>query len=264
MGRALTVGHPAALSWLSDPSDLSPRGLHRRPAPAQGGRIQLRWNWAREATATRLVVRQGEPPQGPSDPSASVITVPRAEYERQGFWTMSLPRSAVDESIDGALRPVAGPSNGRCRAPLSAAHWYVTAYSLADLEGASVVSPGLEPTATTAVPGPHPEVTVSYTLKPPWFPGRPWTMTLRTDPPGESVPPMVVVANDRTLPLSADDGEVIARLPAGLDGATHPLRVKIPLNRTQGGVRAFVDPTAEPEALPPVRLSHPEAGLARV
>ncbi len=265
VGRALTVGHTAALGWLSDPSELrATRSAPPAGALAQGSRVLLRWNWAREASATRLVARQGEPPHGPSDPAASVITVPRAEYERQGSWTMNLPRTALDESTDFALQQAAGPANGHCRESLSAAHWYVTAYSLADHEGASVVSPGIEPTATTAVPGPHPEVTVSYTLKPPWIPGRPWTMTLRTDPPGETVPPMVVVANDRTLPLSADEGEVIARLPAGPDGATHPVRVKIPPNRTQGGVRAFVDPTAEPETLSPVRLRHPEGGLARV
>lgn len=65
-------------------------------------------------------------------------------------------------------------------------------------------------------------------------------------------------------PLSADDGEVIARLAAGPDGATHPVWIKIPPNRSQGGVRVFVDPTAELEAVSPVRLRHPETGLARV
>jgi hypothetical protein len=225
--------------------------------------VQLRWNWAREAITTRLVARQGEPPRGPSDPAASVITVPRADYERQGSWTMDLPCTALDKSIDFELQPVAGAVNGHKGTSLATAQWYVTAYSLAEVDGASVVSPGLDLTATTTVPGPHPEVTVSYLLEPPWLPGRPWAVTVRTDPPGETVPPMVVVANERRLPRSAYDGEVAARLPAGLDGATHPVRVKNPLILARGGVRVFIDPTAEPGAVPPVRLCHPEAGLGQ-
>jgi hypothetical protein len=73
---------------------------------------------------------------------------------------------------------------------------------------------------------------------------------------------MVVVANERAIPLSADDGQIIARLPAGKDGAVHVIRSA--LNLAKVGVRAFLDPTLDPGSLPPIRLRHPETGLARV
>ena len=49
-------------------------------------------------------------------------------------------------------------------------------------DGVRSISPGLEPTAATILPGPNPEVTVSYVLKRPWFPGLPWWVTFRTEP----------------------------------------------------------------------------------
>jgi hypothetical protein len=73
---------------------------------------------------------------------------------------------------------------------------------------------------------------------------------------------MVLVANERAIPLAAEDGEIVARLPAGQDGATHAIRT--PLNLSRIGVRAFLDPTVAPGSLPPIRLRHPETGLARV
>ena len=81
-------------------------------------------------------------------------------------------------------------------------------------------------------------------------------------PSGAAVPRMVLVANERAVPLSAEDGEIVARLPAGQDGATHAIRT--PLNLSRIGVRAFLDPTIDPGSLPPIRLRHPETGLARV
>jgi hypothetical protein len=141
-------------------------------------------------------------------------------------------------------------------------HWYVTAFGLAEIDGASLVSPGLEPSATTAVPGPHPQITVSYSLKRPRLQFRPWVLTLRTEPSGAAVPRLVLVANERAVPLSAEDGQIVARLPAGPDGATHAIRT--PLNLAKVGVRAFLDPTLDPGSLPPIRLRHPETGVARV
>ena len=129
------------------------------------------------------------------------------------------------------------------------------AFSLAEIDGISLVSPGLEPSATTAVPGPHPQITVSYTLKRPWLPARPWMLTLRTEPAGAAVPRMVLVANERAVPLSADDGEIVARLPAGQDGATHAIRT--PLNLSRISVRAFLDPTIDPASLPPSAFAIP-------
>ena len=261
VGSLLTVGHPAALSRVADPSELR---ATRTGGPGEEGstasRILLRWRWAPEATATRLVARQGSPPRGSSDPDAIVATVARADYERLGSWTLDLPRTTVAEPSDFELQPASVPANGPFS--LRSDHWYVSAFSLAEIDGASLVSPGLEPSATTAVPGPHPQITVSYSLKRPWLPARPWVLTLRTEPSGAAVPRMVLVANERAVPLSAEDGEIVARLPAGQDGATHAIRT--PLNLSRIGVRAFLDPTIDPGSLPPIRLRHPETGLARV
>ncbi|MGC8638264.1 MAG: hypothetical protein ACP5XB_00120 [Isosphaeraceae bacterium] len=260
LGATLFVGHSTAPGHLADPSDLR---ATRSPGPGDDPnaiRVLLRWHWADGASSTRLAARQGSPPGGPDDPGSSVTVVSREDYDRQGSWTLSLPHSDtyagndVPHQPDGALAPVDQASLPRDR-------WYITAYSEVLVDGVSLFSAGVEPTATTAVPGPHPEVTVSYTLKRRWVPGRPWSLTLRTEPPGSEVPPMVVVANERAIPLSADDGEIVARLPACRDGATHPIRTRLNLSRL--GVRAFPDPTLEPGSSPPFRLRHPEAGPTR-
>ena len=83
-----------------------------------------------------------------------------------------------------------------------------------------------------------------------------------TEPSGAAFPRLVLVANERAVPLSAEDGQIVAQLPAGRDGATHAIRT--PLNLSRVGVRAFLDPTLDPASLPPIRLRHPETGLARV
>ena len=177
-----------------------------------------------------------------------------------GSWTLELPRYPLAEASDFELHPIGEPANGSAL-PRSD-HWYISAFSLAEIDGVSLVSPGLEPSATTEVPGPHPQITVSYSLKRPWLPARPWILTLRTEPAGAAVPQMVLVANPRAVPLSADDGDIIARLPGGQDGATHTIRTSHDLSRV--AVRAFLDPTIDPQSIPPIRLRHPESGLARV
>jgi hypothetical protein len=125
-----------------------------------------------------------------------------------------------------------------------------------------MISAGLEPTATVAVAGPHPDVTVTYQLKKSWFPGRPWSLILRTEPAGAAIPPMVLVANQRAIPLSAEDGEIVARLPAARDGARHAIQA--PPNLARCGVRAFADPTLELGSYSPIRIRHPEMGATRV
>jgi hypothetical protein len=259
LGGALTVGHSTALSRLPDPTDLRATRLGGASDDrSTGARIQLRWRWPREATATRIVARQGSPPLGPADPAAIVSSVTRDEYDRAGSWVINLPRASLLESSEIELQPGSADS-----AELPPNRWHVRVYSvaLADGAGASVVSAGLEPTATVAVPGPHPEVTISYLFKKSWLLGRRWSIELRTEPPGSVIPPMVLVANARAIPLSADDGEIIARLPATKDGASLP----IPLASTgsPGGVRAFPDPAADPGSSPPVRIRHPETGPTR-
>ena len=114
----------------------------------------------------------------------------------------------------------------------------------------------------TIVPGPHPEVTVAYSLRPPRFPGRPWSLTLRTEPPGQPIPAMALVVHPRTLPLSVEDGEVVDQFPPSRDGATFRIRPRIPFGSYHA--RVFADPRANPSELPPIRLRHPEAGGTRV
>jgi hypothetical protein len=120
----------------------------------------------------------------------------------------------------------------------------------------------VDPSAATVLPGPHPEVTVSYALNRPWLPGSPWSLTLRTEPAGAITPPLVVVAHPRAVPLSVDDGEIIARVPPAGDGTRVPLPRPFRLNGH--GVRVFLDPTAPPDRLAPIRFRHPETGSPRV
>ena len=108
----------------------------------------------------------------------------------------------------------------------------------------------------------HVQVTLSYVLKRPWLPGLPWSVTFRTEPPGSTLPPMVVVAHPRTVPLSADDGQIIARLPDVRDGEPFPLRIAWNFSRLC--VRAFPDPSVEPAGQIPIRLRHPETGSTPV
>lgn len=259
MGGNLTVGHGAVLSRVADPSDLRVTRVGSAGSEGAGvSRLQFRWRWSPGVDSTRIVIRQGNPPSGPDDPEAIVVNVGREEYDRAGAWTISLAQAEHGEPSDFELEPtLMGPGT----AP-STNRWHATAYSAVETENGLLLSPGLDPTATIEIPGPHPEVTLSYSLKRPWLPGRPWSLVVHTEPSGESVPPIVLVANPRAVPLSADDGDVIGRWPASKDGAVLAIRSGVNLGRS--GVRAFPDPTADPDSLPPIRIRHPESGMARV
>ena len=228
-GGDMTVGRGIAYSCLTDPSDL-------RAVRAGAGRVHLRWRWSPQGGESIVAWKAGGPPSGPEDPEARVVTVAEAEYGRQGFFALTLPPDPP------------GP-------------WHVRAFGVATVQGKRVVSPGLDPTARTVVPGPHPEVTVSYRLRRPALPGLPWSVSFRTDPPGSSIPPTALVVHTRTVPLSVDDGEVVDRFPAARDGST--LRVRTGVLLAGRRARVFADPHAAPDGLPPVRLRHPEADPAR-
>ena len=174
------------------------------------------------------------------------------------MFTLPLTSRAGDpvESTQPSLPP--GPGS----AQIENGPWHIRVYSILDLDGMRSLSPGLDPTAATVLPGPHPEVTVSYVLKRPWIPGLPWSVSFRTDPPGTSVPPMVLVAHHRVVPLSVDDGQIVARFPSGRDGTQFPVR--IPPNLPRHHARVFPDPNVEPDDLIPIRLRHPETGATRV
>ncbi len=262
-GEMWIVGHVAVLTRTPDPSELratrTSSGLGS--TMAAGIRVTLRWRWPAEATSALVVVRPGTPPQGPSDPLATTAIVPRADYDRQDCWTFSLP--AIPPR--GAGAPASTPAsngNGAGPIPSDGGAWHIRVYSAAEWDGVRSLSPGLEPSAATTLPGPHPEVTVSYRLNRPWLPGLPWSLTFRTEPTSSVLPPMVVVAHPRTVPLSVDEGQVIARLPAVHNGARFSIRV--PFNRTGHGVRVFPDPSVAPHEQVPIRFRHPEIGATRV
>ena len=113
------------------------------------------------------------------------------------------------------------------------------------------------------LPGPNPEVTVSYALKRPWLPGLPWSVAFRTEPPGATVPSHGLGRTPtRRSPSAVDDGQIVARFPRGRDGAHFPIHTRIKLS--QHGTRVFPDPILELDALTPIRLRHPESGATRV
>ncbi|MBV8609253.1 MAG: hypothetical protein JO034_17580 [Singulisphaera sp.] len=227
-----TVGHAATYSCIPDPCDLR---ATRVGTPR--GRVRLRWRWSPRETQALIVARFAAPPRGPDDPEALVAIVHEAEYSRQGHATLMLP-----------------PSGGGL--------WHLRVFSVAAVDGERVVSAGLDPTAATVVPGPDPEVTVSYTLRRPAFPGRPWSLTFRSEPAGAAIPPTALVAHPRTVPLSTGDGEIVAQFPAARDGASFTIPTKLDLARHRA--RIFVDPHVAPDSLPPIRLRHPEADPSQV
>ncbi len=226
-----TVGHAARYSCVADPSEL------RAVRVGTSGKVHLRWAWSPQATESLIVARPGSPPTGADDPEALVFTVSDEKYSRLRHFEIQLPTGAV------------GP-------------WHVAVFSVATVQGERVVSPGLEPSARTVVPGPNPEVTVSYQLRRPRFPGRAWTLTFQTEPADSPIPPTALVALPQTVPLSAGDGEIIARFPASHDGKTFTIPAQISLARQRA--RIFVDPHADPDGLPPIRLRHPEGDTARI
>jgi hypothetical protein len=227
----LSPGHPARYSRVADPSDL------RAVRVGGGGRVHLRWRWSPQGTESRIVARAGSPPDGADDPEGIGASVSDEEYSRLGYFAMTLPSG------------VPGP-------------WHLAVFSEATVQGERVVSPGLDSSARTVVPGPNPEVTVSYTLRRPGFPGRTWSLTFRTDPAGSPIPPTALVTHPRTVPLSPDDGEIAARFPAARDGETFAIPPVVDLARHRA--RIFADPHADPDGLPPIRLRHPEGGATRV
>ena len=229
-GGHATVGHPSMYSCISDPSDL-------RASRAANGQVHLRWRWSPHGAQSLVVLKSGSPPTGPDDPSARVERVHEADYARLGRHAITVP----------AHEP--GP-------------WHAAVYALASADGLPVTSPGLEPSARTVVPGPNQEVTVSYSFRKGRLTGRKWAVAFRTEPAGASIPPTVLVSHDRTVPLSADDGTILASFPAAQDGATFPLPDGPNLARSRA--RVFADPRSEPDQQAPIRLRHPEADATRV
>ncbi len=224
-----TAGASVAYSSVPDPSDL-------RAVRAGGGRVHLRWRWPPKATGSIVVAKLGSPPDRTDDPGSVATRVGEVDYSRQGYASIALPAGG-------------GP-------------WHLAVFSAVTVDGSELTSPGLEPTARTIIPGPNPEVTIRYALRRPSFPGRLWSISLQTDPPGSSTPPLALVAHPRTVPLSVDDGQIVERFPAAMDGASFPVRPRVDLTRHRA--RLFADPAADPTGYPPIRFRHPESAGTRV
>ena len=163
-GSTLTVGNMAALSRTADPSELrATRAGGGLGAGSGGTRVTLRWRWTNDSSAAIIVARPGTPPVGPDDTSAISATVDRADYDRSDCWTLNLPPSPSVSHVDSGM-----PSNKRVKSPelaptlRDAGPWHIRVYSVTNGDGVRSISPGLEPTAATILPGPNPEITVSY------------------------------------------------------------------------------------------------------
>ncbi len=228
---SLTVGRSAVFSLVPDPSDL------RAVRSGKAGKVLLRWRWNPRASQVMVLARAGAFPTGPSDPLAEKSLVDEVLYSRFGSFSLTLPPSD------------AGP-------------WHVLVLSVTNVDGATITSSGLDPTARTVVPGPHAEISVSYTLQPPGFLGKIWTLTFRTDPPASPIPPTALVAHPRTVPLTVDDGEIVCKFPAARDGDQFPIRPSVDLGSHRA--RIFADPAADLDGLPPIRLRHSEVDGTRV
>ena len=193
-GGTLTVGHAALFSCVPDPSELratrvghggpGPPALALEPAGEPGPGRRPRRYAARLARTT---------------PHAHVLHGARGPVRPPGTVHPDAPRRRG--------RPLARPGLQRRRR------------STARRSSRRVSTPRRR----WSCPGPNPEVTVSYTFRRSGFPGRGWSLTFRTEPPGAAIPPTALVAHPRTVPLSIDDGAIVGRVPRRRDGATFPI-----------------------------------------
>ena len=165
------------------------------------------------------------------------MIVTEAQYSDRGFVALDLPDVG------------AGPIE-------------IVVFGMADRDGHLFYSPGLEPSAHARIPGPIAEVAVSYSIRRPRIPGRPWSILLRTDPPRAPLPPLVLVGHPRTVPLNAQDGEILEHLPSCRGGDQFRIRPK--LSAPEVRLRLFLDPSTPPDQISPIRLKHPEVEAARL
>lgn len=227
-----TVGRAVAFSQLPDPSNL------RAVRVGNSGKVRLRWRWSPQGGQALIVCKSGSPPISPDDPGASRFPIVEVDYGRLGYSQIDLPPTDVP------------------------APYHLTVYSVSEVDGRRLVSPGLDPTARTVVGGPLPEIILSYAIRKPRIPGRSWLLSVHTEPTKAPIPPLVLVSHPRTVPLSADDGDVVARFPPGRGGDHFRFTPESRVSETR--LRLFVDPNSPADELPPIRLRHPEIERTRV
>ncbi len=231
-----TVGRSVAWWLPPDPVGLSVGRLGGDPA----GRVRLQWRNEASGITHVVLARAGAPPTGIDDPEARRVPVPPPESDGTWAATLDLP----DEP--------GGPP------------WQVRVLALAECEGQQRASPGIAAGATAAVPGVGEAVALTYRLKPPLIPGRPWSITLQRQPADGVIPPLILVANSARPPESAEDGTVVARFPSTRDGERLTFRpTGAPGLET---LRLFADPAGEADDPVPsrIQIQHPEAGPTRV
>ncbi len=224
-GGATLVGHSAIFSNLTDPTDL-------RAVRAEGNQVQLRWRWSPHGKQSLVVAKALTPPSGPDDPDALVETVHESDYAHHGRYTLSLPVG------------IAGP-------------WHIVVYAATVIDGRPIASPGREPSARTIVAGGSDDVSLAYHFRRGRLTGRKPAIVFQTEPAGGSIPPTVLVAHPRMVPLTVEDGEVVASFPSTQDGALFPLPAAVDLKRSR--VRLFVA-----DGSSTIRIRHPEPDASRV
>lgn len=219
--RSMAAGIP-------DPTEL------RAERAGTTSRINLRWNWPAGTDACLVVaVPSGREPR-PEEPCAHSEVVTRTDYDRAGQWVLD----------------PAGSDEGR----------RIRVYSVTIVDRTRVLSPGTEPTAAAQITAKN-EIAVTYRLKKPWLPRKRWTLEFRTDPPGATIPPTLLVANPRAVPLSVDDGELVARFMTAVDGSR--LVIESDFDLARGRSRLFTDPSLA-NGHPPVRLVSTDSAETRV
>jgi tetratricopeptide (TPR) repeat protein len=224
----VTVGRAAAFAHVADPTD-----LHATRAPGHPDLVLLRWRWSlqRHGAACRVAARLGRDPYGPDDPNAWNFPAPFEAYTRNGYLSVEMPEKP------------GGP-------------WHVRVFAVAHLQGSDWYSPGIDPTARVVVPAPDASLVVRYAMDLPRRARGRGSITFRTEPPGAAFGPTVLVAQPRLLPLSPDEGQVIARFPAARDGTRLEFRSDVRLLGRR--LRLFPDPEGHAAAGPFVGLLLPD------
>jgi hypothetical protein len=229
-GHALVGAGIRHLS-LPDPSEL------RVGRQGADGVIGLRWRWPPGVHVCLVAARMGREPSDPTDPQILRQIVTDRDYAESGGCEMRLPLPGT-------------------------AAWQIRVFTVAKIDGTMFYSPGADPTARAVVEAGSSALVVSYRLRKPRLPWQTWAVEFKTDPPASVIPPTILVGHERTVPLSMDEGKVVASIPRARDGDQVAFRPGYRLNGDR--LRLFLDPSIDPEGLAHVRFRHPGYESPRV